>query len=413
MSKCRQSFFLGKSDEKILNYLLLKTVFFTMSSRILTPRVHDMLNQFDSEYLDAKPPKTPLYQIYPGTYDFGFRMIHKLVLSTRKHPGTLRFLIRKMLKKKPRRLLQQTVKGWNPLMLAVANSETVSTPDTVKLLLKYAEKFPGFLETLNGHQETALILAARFTRHGYSSNSTIQLLLDAGAQVDFMNVGGFTALKMAISCATTTNMDATVRLLLKAGADVNLVPAGEIVALSCLESAVMSGRNHFTESIMRILLEAGAQIDSRGLRGMTPLMLASRYSKLNSSEEAVQILLEHGANVHLQDQNGWTALMHALRNMEAKSGKDAKSSLKTVLMLFKAGARLENTPEVRSLIRERLSVKTRAMLLEYHLETPSPLILALVGNEPQLLSYHTALTLKKRDDEDQEPEFDASWTPIV
>ena len=46
--------------------------------------------------------------------------------------------------------------------------------------------------------------------------------------------------------------------------------------------------------------------------GITPLMLASKYSNYKSNIETIKILLKNNADVNAQDKYGRTALMHAL-----------------------------------------------------------------------------------------------------
>ena len=47
--------------------------------------------------------------------------------------------------------------------------------------------------------------------------------------------------------------------------------------------------------------------------GRTQLMTTCRYSNTNSNIETVKLLLDAGANIDLQNSNGWTALMLACR----------------------------------------------------------------------------------------------------
>jgi hypothetical protein len=61
--------------------------------------------------------------------------------------------------------------------------------------------------------------------------------------------------------------------------------------------------------IVRLLLDAGANIDMGNLQGITPLMYSARYGNI----EICELLLEYGANPDLQDVFGMTALMVAAR----------------------------------------------------------------------------------------------------
>lgn len=58
------------------------------------------------------------------------------------------------------------------------------------------------------------------------------------------------------------------------------------------------------DAALRRLLEAGANLDARNLRGMTPLMLAAY---LGDRHAAMQHLLSAGARLDAADEHGWTA----------------------------------------------------------------------------------------------------------
>lgn len=59
--------------------------------------------------------------------------------------------------------------------------------------------------------------------------------------------------------------------------------------------------------IVKVLLEAGADIDDQAASGNTALMGVC----FKGSEEAVQLLLDHGAAVNIQNELGATALIFA------------------------------------------------------------------------------------------------------
>ena len=83
-------------------------------------------------------------------------------------------------------------------------------------------------------------------------------------------------------------------------------------------------------------------------------MLASCNSKTESSEETVKILIEAGADVNLYEEDGWTALMLASRN--SKTG----SSEETVKILLEAGAIVtkETNEEIRMIVRLQQEIIT-------------------------------------------------------
>ena len=56
---------------------------------------------------------------------------------------------------------------------------------------------------------------------------------------------------------------------------------------------------------MRLLVERGAEVNSRDMWSWTPLHLASRFGHL----KVVKLLLEHGAHVHALDGDGQTPFL--------------------------------------------------------------------------------------------------------
>jgi ankyrin repeat protein len=141
------------------------------------------------------------------------------------------------------------------------------------------------LDLTDEHGRTALYYAARkseksSTHRRLAFVSIVQMLIDAGADVNVQDAGGFSAL---IEAADLDHVE-TVRLLLDAGADTNLRNNSHATALSF---AALSGH----ASIVQLLLDAGADIDARTATGDTPLSIARRWIKM----EVVDLLLAAGA----------------------------------------------------------------------------------------------------------------------
>lgn len=83
-----------------------------------------------------------------------------------------------------------------------------------------------------------------------------------------------------------------------------------------LDAALFAGCAH--EGVVRVLLEAGARVNTRGERNLTPLMCAARAG----STEAVSLLLQAGADFRLVSDDGRTA-----RAWAQASGKEAAAQL--------------------------------------------------------------------------------------
>ena len=118
-------------------------------------------------------------------------------------------------------------------------------------------------------------------------------LLDRGAQVDAKVLLG-NGLGTAISEAASRGFSDVVRLLVDAGGDVNLIDNNGWTPL-------MSAEN---PDIVRLLVSLGAEVDATDVNGWTALMILEDL-------DAVEALLEAGARPNARNTFGWTTLMSA------------------------------------------------------------------------------------------------------
>ncbi|KAL2846969.1 hypothetical protein BJY01DRAFT_247027 [Aspergillus pseudoustus] len=169
------------------------------------------------------------------------------------------------------------------------------------------------------------------------SGIIIESLRRRGADINGAGPGGCTAL---IELVDSENQEAAERLLAH-GADANICTTGSM--LSPLSFAAGQGN----EEMSLLLLNYGADLETRDAGGFTPLHTASQEGRLNTVTlllrrgadiestarsgntplmsaaascfpEMVLLLAEHGANVNAADLDGSTALMQAVyRGSEA------------------------------------------------------------------------------------------------
>jgi uncharacterized protein len=189
--------------------------------------------------------------------------------------------------------------------------------------------FPGVVRALLAHRAkvdardvsgcSALTLAAMSDRA-----QIVRMLLDERAQVDLKDGQERTALMHAVELGHT----AVVRALLERGAGVDIRDAGGRTPLICAVSDAMygggrvvmwsggGGRWFYTGragmapantsrlSVVRLLLDRGADPNVADRSGMTPLIWAA----LGGRDEAIHLLLVRGANPRVKDRHGRTAL---------------------------------------------------------------------------------------------------------
>jgi uncharacterized protein len=146
---------------------------------------------------------------------------------------------------------------------------------------------------------TPLMIAVRV-----NSLEIVKLLLDIGANLHPINEGGSTALMIA----AVGEQEAMVKFLLQEGANVNQGcdhPTNGRKGITPLLCAVELG----LKELVRVLLEAKANVNQQDSNGLSPLIGAMRHQ----NNQIVNLLIQAGANVNQQDNKGWAPLMYASR----------------------------------------------------------------------------------------------------
>ena len=118
----------------------------------------------------------------------------------------------------------------------------------------------------------------------------VQLLLDAGADINIQTKEGNTPLHIAV------NNTELVRMLIAAGTDINIK---NNVGKTPLHWAAL----HERAEVARMLIKAGANVNIQDKYDNTPLRDAAA---INSTEVA-RMLIDAGADLNIQDADGETA----------------------------------------------------------------------------------------------------------
>lgn len=192
--------------------------------------------------------------------------------------------------KKARDLVQSIEKGslaklpGNPLYLAL-----VHCPEIVSTLLDAGADLSARI-TCGGAQ------VIHFTGRYAKSPDTVQLLINAGADVNSRGDEGWMPLHYATFCDSNPEI---VQVLIDAGASVN---APNTLGNTPLHCAAQGNHN---PDIIQVLLDAGAEVNAPNTLGNTPLHCAAQNS---NNPAIIQVLLDAGASVNSFNTLGNTPL---------------------------------------------------------------------------------------------------------
>lgn len=153
-------------------------------------------------------------------------------------------------------------------------------------------------EQVKGTEITLLMKWVMITKEYPELHDNIRkLILDNPNTVNELGACGISALLLASRNSNIFSTNLTVKLLIDSGANINM----QSVAHSKDDSSIET---------IKLLIDAGANVNFQSNNKKTALMLAV----IQESEhlETIKLLIESGADVNLQEQDGNTALMLAI-----------------------------------------------------------------------------------------------------
>ena len=189
-----------------------------------------------------------------------------------------------------------------PISQAVVNNDIATLralldsgvdPDSIVLVSKFGKGTNTSVDGSPVNSLTALMFAAK-----HSNECIVESLIEYGANVNYSNRAGSTALNYAIFGISLE----IATLLLSNNAETN--PTGENS-----EAPLLLAANAGKINEVKLLLSFGADINARGPSNETGLMLAIEGNHIQLANE----LITSGADVNIVDDKGHTALWEARR----------------------------------------------------------------------------------------------------
>ena len=182
-----------------------------------------------------------------------------------------------------RKKLNAWISLFPPLMKAITHGDEI----VVKNLIQNGADVNVVVADKN-YNYSALLLAANG-----DNPEIVKALIDAGANINAKNGGGWTALMFAVT------KPEIAKVLIAAGANVN---AKNNFGSTVLMIAVRDDASNL--NVIKELISAGANVNAKDDLGSTALMKTDK-------PEIIKILANAGANVNAKDDTGWTVLMRA------------------------------------------------------------------------------------------------------
>ncbi len=237
----------------------------------------------------------------------------------------------------------QAISGRTPLIIAASNPGNV---DTVKLLLSKGAQLK--LMAATG--------GAVFAAANAGDELILKVLLKAGGDPNERDNAGRTALIVACQFGRVEPAE----VLLNAGAKVNEQSGRRPLAKVGLQelgeqTALLIAAATGNPTLVKFLLDRGADINAKDMRGMTPLMMAASSETQNA--ETIRILLARGADPNWKANDGQSAISWAekwgdsgvLKNLQRRSVATNHRTAATV-------AEVPQEPNARTAIETSLAL---------------------------------------------------------
>ena len=261
-----------------------------------------LYNQFDGECIFATPDPSKEYHCSNYRQSTGFTKLIKWVLLTKKNP-VLEKNIEKYIKKHPKEINKKNALGFTALFLASFNTNTVSTENTVKILIDAGAD----RDSIDIDGLSILFHVCAYSGKD-STENTVKMLIDAGVDLNKSTIYNATPIMSACSRLNENSTENTVKMLIDAGADTNICTVQGYTAIMMVCKSDRPG------NVVKMLIDANVELNTQDIYGNTALF----YCIISKKYEYARLLIEAGAKYNIMNKYGATVLNYLLNNEKTK-----------------------------------------------------------------------------------------------
>ena len=245
------------------------------------------------------------------------------------------------------------MKTWTTALIYACQENKASS--LIKLLLNHKDANhisddKNIVSCINNTCEAGRTALMNICQYGKSKDSfkTLQLLLDAGSDLNMRTNSGSNALML--TCLNNKNGHKMAASLLNNGADIYAKDnhGNNLLGYACLNNCIST-------QMIDFLIDAGIDMNEKNNSGNTPL---SNYCYTGCSYNVLEMLCKHGAHVNVSNNMGRTPLMSI-----CDTKKDASS---LVQLLIDYGADVYKKSVNHKIALEMIrNKKNMAVMLKY------------------------------------------------